>query len=146
LHNEQDELVAYAGRYAQEELPEDTLRYKLPKGFQKSHVLFNLNRIKKQQPKHLVIVEGFWSVFRLDEENIPAVAVMGTALTDEHVEQIVQTGIRYVTVIFDGDEGGQNGAQEAVKKLSPHVYVRQIVLPENVKPDTMSEEFLARIK
>ncbi|WP_298858645.1 CHC2 zinc finger domain-containing protein [uncultured Sulfitobacter sp.] len=146
LHDENDELVAYAGRYAQEELPEGTLRYKLPKGFQKSHVLFNLNRIKNQSVKHLVIVEGFWSVFRLDSEDIPTVATMGTALTDEQVEQIVATGIRYATVLFDSDEAGKNGAQEAVKKLSPYLYVRQLVLPENVKPDDMSDEFLARLK
>lgn len=146
LHDADDRLVAYAGRYAKEELPEDTPRYKLPKGFQKAHVLYNFNRIKKQPLKHLVIVEGFWSVIRLDQEGVPAVAVMGTSLTDEHVEQIVETGVRYVTVIFDGDEGGQKGALEAVKKLSAHLYVRQIVLPENVKPDTMSDEFLSKLK
>lgn len=59
LHNDQGELVAYAGRYAADDLPDDSPRYKLPKGFQKAHVLFNLHRIKQQpDTKRLVIVEG----------------------------------------------------------------------------------------
>ena len=146
LHNANGELVAYAGRYAAEDLPQETPRYKLPKGFQKAHVLFNLHRLIEQSPKHLVIVEGFWSVIRLDTEGIAAVAVMGTALTDEQLEQIVETGIRHATVIFDGDEGGQAGAEEAVKKLSRHLYVRQLVLPDGIKPDTMPDEYLDRLR
>jgi hypothetical protein len=40
IHNERGELVAYAGRSIDGSDP----RYKLPAGFHKSHVLFNLHR------------------------------------------------------------------------------------------------------
>lgn len=146
LLNAEGQLVAYAGRYAADDLPEDTLRYKLPKGFQKAHVLYNMHRIQNTEAKHLVIVEGFWSVFRLDALGIPAVATMGTSLTDEHVEQIVGSNIKFVTVIFDGDEAGHTGAKDAATKLSEHLYVRQLVLPDGIKPDTMSDEYLARLQ
>ena len=45
IHNEQGELVAYAGRWPGEP-PEGEGKYKLPAGFHKSHVVYNLHRAK----------------------------------------------------------------------------------------------------
>ena len=36
IHNERGELVAYAGRWPGEDVPEDTERYKLPAKLQKT--------------------------------------------------------------------------------------------------------------
>lgn len=146
LHNENGELVGYSGRYAKEDLPEGTTRYKLPKGFQKSLVLFNLHRLLSSNPKHLVLVEGYWSVLRLHSEGIPVVASLGASLSDQQVELMVNAGIRYVTVLYDGDDGGRQGAVEAVNRLSSHTYVRKIDLPDGIKPDVMDEEYLKRLR
>jgi hypothetical protein len=43
IHNEQSELVAYAGRWPDDDVPDWQERYKLPMKFQKSRVLFNLH-------------------------------------------------------------------------------------------------------
>lgn len=56
IHNPQGELVAYAGRWLGDEVPEGELRYKLPEGFRKSLVLYNLHRVAGAH--HLVVVEG----------------------------------------------------------------------------------------
>lgn len=146
LHNEKGELVAYAGRYAQEELPDGTPRYKMPKGFHKSLVLFNLHHLINQGYKHIVLVEGYWSVIRLQQENIPAVACLGTSLSDQQVELLKTSGFQFITIIFDGDEGGRKGTDSAAEKLHPHMYVRSINLPDGIKPDTMGEEYLQRLR
>jgi DNA primase len=46
IHDAVGQLVAYAGRWPGEDVPEDQERYKLPKNFQKSRVLFNLHRVR----------------------------------------------------------------------------------------------------
>jgi len=48
IHNEQGELVAYAGRWpADTGWPEGADKYQLPPGFRKSRVLFNLHRARE---------------------------------------------------------------------------------------------------
>jgi hypothetical protein len=63
----------YAGRWAgpEAELPEGEDRYKLPGRFEKLRVLFNLHRVISA---HVVLVEGFFGVFRLHALGVPAVA------------------------------------------------------------------------
>ena len=46
--------------------------------------LFNLHRVK--QCKHLVVVEGYFGAIRLHGERIPAVALMGSSISEEQVE------------------------------------------------------------
>lgn len=146
IHDETGNLVAYAGRYAGDNPPDETPRYKLPKGFHKNLVLFNLHRIAQNAPKHVVLVEGFWSTIRLHNEGIPVVASFGDSLSDQQVELLVQLGIKAVTVLYDGDDGGRIGATSAVEKISQHLYVRKINLPDGVKPDTMSEDIFTRLR
>jgi DNA primase len=43
--------------------------------------ILNLHRVTGA--KHLVLVEGYWSVFRLHTLDIPAVALMGRTLSVE---------------------------------------------------------------
>jgi DNA primase len=52
--------------------------------------LFNYHRVVGAQ--HLVIVEGYWSVFRLHALNVPAVALMGTSLSDLQMDLLGQSG------------------------------------------------------
>ena len=48
IHNEKGDLVAYAGRVIDNADP----KYKLPNGFKKSAVLWNLFRVSTQTRKH----------------------------------------------------------------------------------------------
>jgi DNA primase len=146
IHNEGGELVAYCGRWADEELPEETDRYKFPKGFSKSLVLYNLHQAKLFKKRHLVMVEGFWSVIRLHEEGIPVVSCFGTSCSDEQASLILKAGFHYVTIILDGDEAGRKAISEMVTILSSRVYVRSLELPEGEKPDTMSEKWFEKLR
>jgi DNA primase len=65
MHNEQGELVAYAGRWPGEP-PDGEGKYKLPTGFHKSLVVYNLHRaMDHAKDQGLIVVEGFFDCMRL---------------------------------------------------------------------------------
>jgi len=150
IHNAKGELIAYSGRWASDELPEDVPRYLLPKGFEKSKVLYNLHRVIKKQDKNpnldtVVIVEGFWSVLRLHSEGIPCVSTFGDSVSEAQAEHLVKHGVKNVILIYDGDEGGRIGTQSSLPILAKHLFVKTIALEDGIKPDTMSEDIIATL-
>ena len=71
IHNEHGELVAYAGRWPGEP-PEGEGKYKLPAGFHKSLVLYNLHRAKAlAKEQGLVVVEGFFGAMKIAQSGFP---------------------------------------------------------------------------
>lgn len=146
IHDVQGRIVAYAGRHASEDVPDEVPRYKLPKSFHRRLELFNLHRALSLPGKHITIVEGYWSTMRLHLEGIACVATMGTSISPEQVDLLTSQGYRYATVIYDGDEQGRTGATAVVDLLSRHLYVRRFDLPEGIKPDTMSDDWLSRLR
>jgi DNA primase len=79
IHNEQGELVAYAGRAIDGSEP----RYKLPAGFHKSHELFNLHRAIGESggQSQVVVVEGFFDCMKVSAAGLACVALMGSSLS-----------------------------------------------------------------
>jgi DNA primase len=142
IENAAGELVAYAGRFVGDELPEGEEKYKLPKGFHKSLELFNLHRVK--DCRHVVVVEGFFDAIRLHGSRVPAVALMGTSISTEQVALLRDhcPALRFVTVMFDGDQAGRTASPEIAARLACHWWVRIIDLPEGSEPDTLSQEKL----
>jgi DNA primase len=62
IESERGELVAYAGRSIDGSEP----KYKLPAGFKKSQVLFNLCRAMEEVPTGaVVLVEGFFDCMKV---------------------------------------------------------------------------------
>lgn len=147
IHNENNELIAYAGRWAEKEVPEDEMRYKLPQKFYKSLVLYNLNRVTEKWPdlKHIIIVEGFWSVIRLHTAGVPTVASMGTSISSEQIALLKKIGIEKITLIFDGDKAGRLGIENTLPTLTQDFFVRTISLDEGIKPDTMDEKIITSL-
>lgn len=148
IHNSAGELIAYSGRWAHETLPDDTPRYLLPKGFEKSKVLFNLHRVlamRKDQPEldTIVIVEGFWSVMRLHEAGIACVSTFGDSVSSEQVEQLVHHGFSKAILIYDGDEGGRRGTEQSLPLLAARLFTRAIHLEDGIKPDTMDQQLVS---
>ena len=90
IHDASGTLVAYAGRWPGDP-PEGEPKYKLPEGFKKSLVLYNLNRVVAFKANAnassrvllpMIVVEGYWSVFRLHQLGYPnTVALMGSDLS-----------------------------------------------------------------
>jgi DNA primase len=143
LHDEGGRLIAYAGRWPGLNPPKGQPRYKFPRGFRKRLVLFNYHRIF--EAKHLVIVEGFWSVFALDALGIAAVALMGCGLSKEQ-ETLVQRSLAdHVTLLLDGDEAGRGATPDILSRLARYHFVHAPDLPDGADPDTMDTETLVKM-
>lgn len=129
IHNEKGELVAYAGRLVNaSEISEENPKYKLPPNFVKSKVLFNLHRVKDQaKGRILVVVEGFFDVFKLYQEGIAnVVAIMGSSMSEEQEKLILETVGEdgQVELRFDDDEAGGTCAKETFFKLGKRMWIK----------------------
>ena len=150
IHNVDGELIAYSGRWASDSLPDDVPRYLLPKGFEKSKVLFNLHRVIGMHDSHpdidtVVIVEGFWSVMRLHGEGIPCVSTFGDSVSPDQVELLVQNGFKNAILIFDGDEGGRAGTEQSLPLLAEKLFTKVIHLGDGIKPDVMDKQLVSEL-
>jgi DNA primase len=148
IHNEQGELVAYAGRWPGDP-PDGEGKYKLPAGFHKSSVVYNLHRAEDQaKDQGLIVVEGFFDCMRLHQAGMPnVVALMGSSLSDEQEALIVAAVGPHgkVALMFDEDEAGWKGRQDALSRLSIRVHVKVVELgEEGTQPDSLSPESVAR--
>jgi DNA primase len=142
IHDEHGALVAYAGRRASNDIPRGVPKYLLPRGFEKRRVLFGLHRVKGSE--HLILVEGYWSVFRLYTLGLPAVALMGRVLSTEQETLLIETGVRMLTLLLDGDRPGREATERLLPRLATDFFVRVVRLPDGAQPDTVPEQFLQK--
>jgi DNA primase len=146
IHDADGTLLAYAGRWPGDEPPEGEGKYKLPYGFHKSLVVYNLHRAKACARQHgLVLVEGFFDAMRLHQLGIcHAVAIMGSSLSQMQEDQIVDAvGPQgKVTLLFDGDDSGRTCTQHVLSQLGKRVYTKALSLPDGIQPDHLSREAL----
>jgi DNA primase len=134
IHNERGELVAYAGRSVEGAEP----KYKLPAGFHKSHVLYNLHRAEGGE---VIVVEGFFDCMKMFQAGLPAVALMGSSLSHAQ-EELLLGRFAHVTLLLDGDDAGRNAADEIAKRIIRRLFVRVLELPDGKQPDMLHEEEL----
>ncbi len=133
-------VLGSSGRWADNNVPKGTPRYLMPAGFRKSQLLFNYHRAV--EASHLVIVEGYWSVFRLHALNIASVALMGTSLSDMQARLLFLSKARRITLLLDGDQAGQQATANILPHLSSKFFVHTPVLPDGALPDEMAEDLL----
>ncbi|MGG6318572.1 DNA primase [Stenotrophomonas geniculata] len=103
----------------------------------------------------VITVEGYMDVLGLANHRIQnAIATMGTALTEEHVDKILER-THQIVMCMDGDKAGQEGAFRSLSSLFPRltedVKVTFLILPEEQDPDEYvkthgRESFLAQLK
>ena len=143
IHDEDGRLIAYAGRWAAEEVPEGRPRYLLPRGFQKQRVLFNLHRVRTART--LAIVESYWSVFRLSALGVPTVGLMGRELSVAHIELLRGTAVERIKLMLDGDLPGRSASTTMIPELVHHFFVENLELPDSMKPHSAPEDVLRRL-
>jgi DNA primase len=143
IHNERGALVAYAGRWPGEDVPDGEGKYKLPPKFQKARVLFNLHRVAESE--HLVLVEGYWSTFRLHALGVPVASPMGWSVSPEQIRLLQGRGVRFLTVLLDGAKTGYEARERLLPELASTFFVFAPQLPEGEKPDTLGEPELLEL-
>lgn len=137
IENEAGELVAYAGRSIDGSEP----KYKLPVGFKKSQVLYNLARAAEETDGTVVLVEGFFDCIRVTQAEFASIALMGCSMSQQQEAQIV-THFRRAVVMLDGDEAGYRGAGEIAGRLVGKIWTRVVELALGRQPDQLAIEEL----
>jgi DNA primase len=96
--------------------------------FHKSRVLYGLYDARKllhaaqaaapNEQTPMLVVEGYMDVVACQRAGLPAVAAMGTALTEEQMEGLWRLHPE-PTLCFDGDKAGQRAASRAIDRALP---------------------------
>ena len=120
--------------------PEDEPKYlNSPEGplFSKGRCFFGLSQAKAalRSADKAVILEGYTDVIMAHQAGVnEAVAVLGTALTEEHARRIGRL-CGEVILVFDPDEAGQKSAARSVEVLlNEGLQVRVAQLPSGLDP------------
>ena len=114
IHNLEGKVVGFTGRIYNTESISKYLGSKESIIYKKSNILFNYHRAKDfiKLDKEIIIVEGNMDAIRLFINGIKnVVALMGTALTKEHIEIIRKLRCK-VILMLDNDNAGEKATYD----------------------------------
>lgn len=142
IHNDRGQVIAFGGRVFLENMKETGPKYvnsPESKLFSKSFTLFNFHRARAHlvRQKNAVVVEGYIDAIALVNAGIEnVVAVLGTALTGEHVKKLGRL-CETVTLCFDSDAAGQNALVRSFETAYPLnlVNLQCLAVPSGKDPD-----------
>jgi len=144
IHNESGKIIAFGGRAMAEG---DEPKYLNSPGtalYEKSSVLYNLNRARNAARKleRMVLVEGYMDVIGVFSAGVEeVVASCGTALTIKQVRAMKRYADRIV-VNFDPDPAGRNATEKSILiMLEEGVEVSVLELEDGLDPDEYVKEF-----
>ena len=111
--------------------------------FHKGRELYGLSRARGagRSPARLLVVEGYMDVVALAQSGIDyAVATLGTAATEDHVQRLFRP-VNDIVFCFDGDEAGRRAAWRAAQNALPSMKAGRralfLFLPEGEDPDSL---------
>lgn len=114
--------------------------------FHKGRELYGLYEARQalRNIDRLVVVEGYMDVVALARHGIDfAVATLGTATTDDHLNRLFRL-TENVVFCFDGDRAGRAAAWRALENALPQIregrQIRFVFLPDGQDPDSFVNE------
>ena len=139
---------------------EPPAKHRFPKGFARGQELYGQQAGRLNEPgyreflaKHgLIVVEGFNDVIGLDNLGVPSLGILSNRITEQQVEKIArwakQLASGKVTLMFDNEPSGVDGAKDALWRLTlHHLQVRVAWTPESHggvyagrQPETLTRE------
>ena len=133
IRDDKGELVAYSLRDIRDNPPDEDYKYILTPGFDKNHVLYNLYNVVPFASRFpIIVVEGFKSVWKLYEQGIyNVVAVMGKTLLPGQKNLLKAYANKGVVIVFDADESGRIGTEQALKDYSTELNITAINIQED---------------
>ena len=150
-------LVGYAGRLVDDsKVTKSNPKYLFPASrdrdgvmykFRKSLLLYNGERLKGPLD-HLVVVEGFPSVWWLDQAGIPnVVATMGSSCSKEQAESVLALTApnACITIVPDGDEAGGRFRDSVFEAVGLHRRCRWVCLPSGRQPTDIPADVLKKL-
>jgi len=140
LHDLLGHPIGYTGRQLNPNLAKQYGKWKFPPGLPKNEILYNFHRIRSGNPMAVVVVECPWGVMRLDQLNIPAVALLGIHLSSLQLDVLKK--LSRVVLMLDGDYAGRSATIRIRKALEPYTKVHCITLPSDLDPDDLTDNAL----
>jgi DNA primase len=145
IHDESGKAIAFGGRALDPDAKAKYLNSPSTENgiYQKSHVLYNLNRARQAagQLDRIVMVEGYMDVIGATQAGVAeVVAPCGTALTTEQIRALKRHS-QNLYLNFDPDSAGAKAAERSIKLLlDENVRVRVVELPGGLDPDEYCKE------
>lgn len=132
--DEKKSLIGMGGRAYDEQQTSTSPKYQFTRGFRKATVLYRaeyaFSQIRSDAKRgkkdlQVFICEGFLDALRLESIGLPAVAVMGSSISDQQIQLLkslresftAKDSTLTVVVCFDRDEAGLRGASDTCLKL-----------------------------
>jgi DNA primase len=145
IRDSRGRIIGFGGRIIDQGEPKYLNSPETPL-FHKGRELYGLYEARQARAdfKRLMIVEGYMDVVRLHQAGITyAVATLGTATTQEHLNKIFRLTSE-VVFCFDGDRAGRQAAWRALENSLPLAQdgreLRFMFLPDGHDPDTLVAE------
>ncbi|HFE37688.1 MAG TPA: DNA primase, partial [Gammaproteobacteria bacterium] len=142
IRDRRGRVIAFGGRVINDGVPK-YLNSPETEIFHKSAELYGLNTVIKSGSGKdcLLVVEGYMDVVSLANQGVTnAVATLGTAITEQHV-QILTKQTSTIVYCFDGDAAGTKAAWRALETSLPYLQkglqIKFMFLPDGEDPDTM---------
>lgn len=136
-------VLGFGGRALDPEDPAKYLNSPDTPIFNKGHIVYGLSQAKKciLDKRQAVVVEGYTDVIMAHQQGVEnVVAVLGTALTKEHVH-LLRRYADEVVLIFDGDEAGQRSADRSLDIfVEEDMPVRLVAMPQGKDPFDLLRE------
>ena len=128
IHNHAGSLIAYCGRSITEEQIEKEGKYKMPKNFVRSEVVFNLHR-QNETADTLILVEDFISAIKAHQNGFNNfAALMGSNLGKGQEEAIFRhlgpSG--RLLLMFSASEYSRKCAVDCLARFSSRLFVKKI--------------------
>lgn len=125
--------LGYAGRRL---TPENRGKWVFPPRLPKSRLLYQYHRRDRHSQSPVVVVEGPWGVLRLEQLNVPAVALFGVNLSRLQAKMLEP--FHPILVMLDGDAAGRLAQHRMCQLLK----ARPVTLDDGLDPDDLSDENL----
>ena len=137
-------IIAFGGRSTNSSEPK-YLNSPESDVFSKRNILFGAYNVKKskQNIDNIILCEGYMDVIALFRFGYPAVASLGTAVSEKQIDLLTKLS-KNIFIVFDGDQAGKNASIRLFDKLLPLIKTdnvfRFVFLPNNLDP----EEYLVK--
>lgn len=137
IHDEVGRTIGMGGRVMGDAKPK-YLNSKDSPVWHKSKHLFAYDKAKESAVAagEVIVVEGYTDTIALHEAGFTnVVAVLGTALTSDHIKLLSRLRPKRIIVMLDGDEAGQRAADKTVRFIDKtDADILSVVLPDNADP------------
>lgn len=144
IHDAQGQTIGFGGRVLSKEAGPKYLNSPETPLFHKGRHLYNLHRARSSMRSEgrVLVLEGYMDVIASYQAGVQnVVAVLGTALTNDHV-RLLQRNVQEIVMMFDGDAAGQKAALRSAEVVkTAEVKTRVATLPEGLDPDEFLKKY-----